>query len=133
MSATRDRSSGIAFSNTNVYHLYKKAKPAEKVKRQEKPSDSELLEALKKAASTHAALEQAQKVSKIIHPEDVANLDISKFSPYSLTPPLPQHEEQLPHLRSLHELKSNLVKLQELHSRLRFMLKELEDSVSKKK
>lgn len=117
MSATRDRSSGIAFSNTNVYLLYKKSKAANPM------------------APTAEALEKAQS-GKVIRAEELGNIQITKFNPQSIGSSMkianaaPVATD--PSVKSLEDLKSNLNKLQDLHSRLRFMLGELEDLVKKK-
>lgn len=118
MSATRDRSSGIAFSNTNVYLLYKKSKAANPM------------------APTAEALEKAQ-TSKVIRAEELGNMKITKFNPQSLGRVSMASEFKAEPVvanqaKSLEDLKSNLNKLQDLHSRLRFMLGELEDLVKKK-
>jgi hypothetical protein len=112
MSATRDKSSGIAFSNTNVYLLYKKAKHAQ----------------------VHL---NNHNNSKVLRVEDLVErgIKVTKFNPQSFKIEKKQELKQdvQPHSQTIEELKSNIEKLQDLHKRLRFMLSDLELILKTKK
>ncbi len=118
MSANRDKSQKIGFVYTNIYQIYKAAKNA---------PEAEVQAAGESLASTSES-------SRVIRAEDLTNFKITKFEPRALGKvesmtgaPLPKGENPFD------DLKNNLNRLQDLHSRLRFMLKELEDLVGKKK
>lgn len=113
--ATRDTSSKIGFSNTNVYVLYKKAKQEE---------------------SNQQAAAAAYQSGKIIRPEDSSPHKIEKFEPAQIaSAPAMHHDEHalFSQLESIDHLKKNMERLQELHSRIRIMLNDLEAVVATKK
>lgn len=101
--ANRDESQKIGFLYSNVYQIYKDIQT-------QSPSQSK----------------------KVWNAQDLENLGlkITKFTPPNLKKTKPVTPAQNP---AVEDLKSNLNRLQDLHSRLRFMLKELEDLVGKKK
>lgn len=119
--AHRDRSQQAGFVYTNIYELYKKAQSA-----------------------------SVNLNSRVLRAEDIGSLRIKKFSPPGLKPhqPIPaprpvpvpavdasssaRQPAPRPDPNPFDDLKTNLTRLQDLHSRLRFMLKELEDLVAKK-
>lgn len=71
-----------------------------------------------------AASSNSGSTSKIIRSEDLEaqkSRQVQEFHPQNLMESNP----------TITDLKSNIVKLQDLHSKLRFMLKELEDLVQK--
>lgn len=118
--ATRDRSVNIGYSQTNVYLLYKKAKAAQAA-----------------AAQTEAAGESATAGARIFRSEDLQNIRVTRLENRVLHAPAPaaaqSSEDHSSNLRSLDDLRKNLDKLTDMHSKLRFMLCELEDLVGKKK
>lgn len=120
--AIRDKSQKVGFVYTNIYQIYKKAKAA--------PDMAEL----KAAASLGVNMKSD---SRIIRAEDLGNFKITKFEPRALTEPqvaekVLEANDAKHGANPFDDLKSNLNRLQDLHSRLRFMLKELEDLVKKK-
>ena len=108
--AIRDKSQSVGFVYTNIYEIYKKAKAASNIS----PN------------------------SRVLRAEDLGDIKITKFQPRTLSRPAaePAPVGAAPKLPAsgnpFEDLKSNLNRLQDLHSRLRFMLKELEDLVKKK-
>lgn len=118
--ATKDKSAGVGFSNTNVYVLYKKAQAAAAVTGQP-------------IVPPHAP----STSTRVLHPEDLSKVQVTRFEPRNIAaaPSAPelQARELDRNVRSLDDLKANFKKLQDLHGRLRFMLEELESLVSKKK
>lgn len=109
--ATRDKSVGTGFSNTNVYVLYKKAQAAAAVTGQP-------------ITPPHAP----STSTRVLRPEDLSKVQVTRFEPRDIAA-----ASSAPSVRSLDDLKANFKKLQDLHGRLRFMLEELEALVSKKK
>jgi len=101
--ASRDRSQGIAFVYDNVLELYKKAKAGN------------LSEPVKiiKSSKVPAIYIKAFKPKEFIIPAKILDpsLNASSAGP------------------SFRDLKSNIENLRNLHSRLRFMLSELEEIV----
>ncbi|MBI2605195.1 MAG: hypothetical protein HYW49_03845 [Deltaproteobacteria bacterium] len=118
--ATKDKSVGVGFSNTNVYVLYKKAQAAAAVSGQP-------------ITPPHAP----STSTRVLRPEDLSKVQITRFEPRNIAAAASAPEFQARELdrgvRSLDDLKANFKKLQDLHGRLRFMLEELEALVSKKK
>lgn len=108
--AVRDQSQKVGFAYTNIYEIYKKAKHAE----------------------------VAVSSGKILKKEDLGEVKIAKFEPRRLNQnplnqPNPVSDLKNGTPNSFDDLKNNLNRLQDMHSKLRFMLKELEDLVAKKK
>ncbi|MEW6055975.1 MAG: hypothetical protein AB1540_05110 [Bdellovibrionota bacterium] len=110
--ANRDRSQNVGFVYTNIYELYKKSK--------------------EEAAPLTSN-------SRVLRAEELGNIKITKFQPRSLSqnqsaaPVSDSNSEQPKGANPFDDLKSNLNRLQDLHAKLRFMLKELEDLVNSKK
>lgn len=110
--AVRDKSQNVGFVYTNIYSIYKKAKAAE-------------------GAVTGTE-------SKVIRADELTELKITKFQPKTLGQPILEKQKPAaqataaPRQNPFDDLKANLNRLQDLHSRLRFMLHELEDLVNKK-
>lgn len=102
--ANRDSSQKIGFAYTNIYSLYKKAKQASP----EMPTNA-----------------------RVFRVDELANVKITKFEPRVLSKDTPVARE-VKGTNPFDDLKSNLNRLTELHSKLRFMLNELEDLVKKK-
>ena len=118
MSATRYNSQKIAFVYSNLYQIYRQGK--------ETAAQSPVL----KAQDLRADSVQAEA--------PVAAVKISPYSPMELIGKRVQKPEALKVAEGIQSasspspiegLKNNLKTLNDLHSRLRFMLKELEDLV----
>lgn len=109
--ANRDKSQNAGFVYTNIYQLYKKAQNAT-------PSIS--------------------SDSRVWRADAIGDIKISKFEPRTLAPARPvlataaAATAAAPNPNPFDDLKQNMAKLQDLHSKLRFMLRELEDLVGKK-
>lgn len=124
--ANRDKSQNVGFVYTNIYQLYKKAQNADA--------------AQVAAAGAASAATQLKSDSRVWRADDLSGIRITAFQPRTLerpAQPAPQARVAQPGERPVvgnpfDDLKQNLEKLQDLHSKLRFMLKELEDLVGKK-
>ncbi len=129
--ATRDKAVGVAFSKSNVYQLYRKAK-AENAQTSEQ-----------KTALNPNTLKPS---SRIIRAQDVDQAGVIKFKPTPLREIPFREESNLEiknevsyfsekdfELKSVEELQENFKKLQTMHAKLKFMLRELEDLVNRKK
>lgn len=106
--ATRDSSQKVGFVYTNIYQLYKKAKEANP----EMPSNA-----------------------RVFRADEVAGIKITKFEPRVLNKATPVANDAAREVKGTNpfdDLKANLNRLTELHSKLRFMLNELDDLVKKK-
>ena len=118
--ANRDKSQNVGFVYTNIYQIYKKAQNAGPAAQ----------------AATAAKITSDQRVWRA---EDLADIKVTKFEPRTLAAARPVLAPADLNARShvngnpFDDLKANLGKLQDLHSKLRFMLKELEDLVGDKK
>jgi hypothetical protein len=131
MSATRDKSQKTTFVYTNIYQLYKKGAPAA-------------------APSTPASLAAPLATGKVLKSGDLKDpaFKIESFRPAellakriaressepvaSLAPPVYVKKPAVlldSEAPAISSLKKNLQSLSDLHARLRFMLKELEDLV----
>lgn len=114
--ANRDQTQKVAFVYSNIYQLYKKAKT--------------------EAESNTAGLSSA----KVFRADEIPGVKVTSFQPAefkgatapSSASPAPANRIANP-INPFDDLKQNISKLQDLHSRLRFMLKELEDLVEKDK
>lgn len=140
MPAERDRSQKVGFVYSNIYELYKQSQVLAKAEK----------EALKKGGALKSN-------SRVLRLDDLGNIKVTKFEPKELQKDQPVAIAEVLRQNSalgvnakivLHhpdagtekkdeaafqELKSNIERLQDMHSKLRFMLKELEDLVGKKK
>ena len=117
MSATRDKSQKITFVFSNFYHLYKKGKDAAmSADLPEVPASERVL----KAGDARAELAKPLAVDLREHrPAEFIGKRVPK-------PPV------LPPSTAIVSLRENLKQLTDLHSRLRFMLNELEELVKEK-
>ncbi|MBI3555374.1 MAG: hypothetical protein HY074_03800 [Deltaproteobacteria bacterium] len=122
--ANRDKSQNVGFVYTNIYQIYKKAQNTAPA-----------------ASGANTAAATAQKITsdqRVWRAEDLADVKITKFEPRTLAAARPVLTEADANAKALHsgnpfdDLKANLTKLQDLHSKLRFMLSELEGLVGKK-
>lgn len=111
--AVRDKSQRVGFVYTNIYEIYKKAQ---------------------------AASGNLKSDSKVWRADELQGIKISKFEPRTLSAKAPAEAPSAPNFEraaadganAFDDLKQNIERLRNLHSRLRFMLKELEDLVEKK-
>lgn len=115
--AVRDKSQGVGFVYTNIYELYKKARLA-----------AEQDASASKEASTH----------KVFRPEEMgSDVKVTTFQPRALkvaesslrSVPAPSARPS----KAFDDLRGNINRLQDLHSKLRFMLHELEGLVEDRK
>ena len=110
MSATRDRTQKIAFLYTNLYQVYKQQQEESGAKSTDASSDPTLSSGIiLKAGSTQAAQVTA-----------FPGLKIKSFEPLK---PQKKSEKAV----AVESLKENLKQLNDIHSRLKFMLQELEE------
>lgn len=143
MSATRDKKQRVAFVYSNLYEIYKKGKPQSQndSKKEEKKSPG-LTQDVFKTQSGVLKVQSESRPSveiKAYHPanllqkrienqrrrealEAIASGRVSRKTP-EVAPT--QKDRATP----VESLKQNLEKLNDLHLRLKFMLKELEDLV----
>lgn len=111
--AIRDNSQKVGFVYTNIYQLYKKAKQAEP---------------------------QAPSNARVFRADEIEGIKVTKFEPRVFSKPAvnPETTQSAPAAREVKgtnpfdDLKANLDRLTDLHSKLRFMLNELDDLVKKK-
>ncbi len=117
--AARDHSQGIGFVYTNLYELYKKSQAAQALQKEDVKSTK----------------------YNVFRPEDLGQVKVTKFHPLHLnsvqaaTPGVTKVFTKATQttVSSFEDLKTNLNRLVDLHSKLQFMLKELEGLVGKKK
>ena len=123
MSATRDKSQKIAFVYSNLYQVYRKGKEAAET------AGASVLktEDLNQVSTSVTAFSPMELIGKRVErPEVIASplAAAPKLVVADATKSAPEYAN-----RALDSLKENLKSLNDLHSRLRFMLKELEDLV----
>ncbi|HUP58544.1 MAG TPA: hypothetical protein VM598_13890 [Bdellovibrionota bacterium] len=134
MSATRDKSQKITFVFSNFYHLYKKgvdaAKSAElpEVPAREVPASERVL----KAGDANAELAKPFAVNRLNAQADPAAAGVREHRPAEFIGKRIAKPPVLPPSTAIVSLRENLKSLTDLHSRLRFMLQELEDLVKDK-
>ena len=135
MSATQDKSQKIAFVYSNLYHLYKKGKEAAKAATSVgKPGSGAVLKAEDLKAASFGVPSSTPKVGAFV-PVSLLNSRRPAVEPMAtpVVPPLVQTSTHAPISaapnEAIRELKNNLKSLNELHSKLRFMLQELEEIV----
>ncbi len=109
MPASRDQTQKVAFVYSNLYQIYKKGKSAAVL--------SETSGALGVIAPKIESYKPVEFLSKRVDPTPASGFEPIKTAP-AQTPPQP-----------LEGLRKNLESLNELHSRLKFMIQELEDLV----
>jgi len=110
MSASQDKTQKVTFVYSNLYQLYKKG--------QEQPT---------------GPVPVIRKASKILKADNLRqSAAVREFAPAEFIGkrvPKPEVVLRAEDNQALESLKKNLNDLNDLHSRLRFMLKELEDLV----
>ena len=131
MSAYLDRSQGFTFVFSNIYDLYKKAKDAK--------LDDPFLAEIKPEIKKELKKEDFGRVIKNNDPR----FQVKAFSPEKLNSerpfPVPmgvreaEEKAMRQNAKSLHDLQKNLGELKDAHSKLHFLLKELEELSDKKK
>ena len=109
MSATRDKNQKFTFLYSNLYQIYKKDK-----ERETPPAPPDF------SFQTHSRVLKAEDLHKVV-----------EFKPMELLRPKTQSTVPVPSPVSdpVQNLKKNLQDLSELHSRLKFMLQELEELI----
>ena len=115
MSATQDKTQKVTFVYSNLYQLYRKGQDAPAQQAQAVPAVHRV------APSPILKVDQLQTSGAV-----------REFTPAEFIGkrvPNPEVVLRAEDNRALEGLKKNLSDLNELHSRLRFMLKELEDLV----
>jgi hypothetical protein len=136
MSATRDQGQKIAFVYSNLYKLYQKGKTAA----QDAPAPQDSAQFEVQAEAPVAVMQKPLATSSnIIKADDLHNPEkpAAKISNYNPTEFIGKRVVARPAVISkagapreaISSLKDNLKSLNDLHSRLRFMLQELEDLV----
>ena len=120
MSATQDKNQKATFVYSNLYHLYKKGKDAAQA------SDPA---AILKTEVPQSSTVSSRNVLKVgdLHQEARASVKVQEFKPTSLIGKRVIRPEMPSSNPAITSLKDNLKALNDLHSRLRFMLTELED------
>ena len=130
MSATRDKTQKTAFVYSNLYQLYRKGKEAAQ-------TSSVLTTAASEERKSYFQLPGSMPSEKnVLKSADLSAQTAPKVNPY--TPPSfitkrvvqkPEALQQASPVQSaaIQSLKDNLKTLGDLHSRLKFMLEELED------
>lgn len=139
MSATHDSSQKVTFVYTNLYQLFKKEQEELKdLKTLQEPAAPEAQAApVPPVASTPLGLTRGV----ILKSEDIREkkIQVSAYTPVELmgkrTIPKPAvlSKPQLEQNQAVQSLRKNLGNLQDLHSRLKFMLTELDELVKTKK
>lgn len=119
MSATRDKSQKVTFVYSNLYQIYKKGQEAAS-KHVLKSQD------LNEAAKNLVAETAPQAVIRPYTPAELIGKRIQKPAVISSQA---NAAHSIGQKSALDGLKNNLKTLNQLHSRLRFMLQELEDLV----
>jgi hypothetical protein len=140
MSATRDSSQKIAFVYSNLYSLYQKGKTA--AQEAELPVDQAQAPVSAEAVAIRKPLAQSSHVIKAddLNKPEKSSVKLSSYSPTEFigkrvarpaSIPPKAAAPHAPHApkEAITSLKDNLKALNDLHSRLRFMLQELEDLV----
>jgi hypothetical protein len=141
MSATRDQSQKVSFVYSNLYQIYQKGK-AEAIAA-EVPNSGAVIKAAEVSAQLPAESPKPLAVnprSHILKTDDLRNqassVKVAEYNPTAfigkrvarpaVLPPAAQQPTA-----AITSLKENLKSLNDLHSRLRFMLQELEELVKK--
>lgn len=104
--ALRDSSQKVTFIYTDLYKVYKKAKDASPI---------------------------TSESARVFRADEAEALNAENYQPPRLaTVTIENGNTMVPRSSAFEDLRANINKLNDLHSKLRFMLKELEDLVSKK-
>ena len=135
MSATRDQNQKVTFVYSNLYTIYQKGKTAAHSAVIPAADVVESSEAAPLAVKASLSKSQILKMDDLHKPEvQVSTYNPAAFigkrvaRPASLAKSLPPAQQPT---AAVNSLKENLKSLNDLHSRLRFMLQELEELVKK--
>ncbi len=139
MSATRDQGQKIAFVYSNLYKLYQKGKteateanvnaPQEEAKTETHAEMVAPVAVIQKPLATSSNVLKADDLHKAEKPAaKVSNYNPTEFIGKRVARPAAIAKSNAPR-EAISSLKDNLKSLNDLHSRLRFMLQELEDLV----
>lgn len=140
MSATRDKNQKVGFVYSNLYQLYKKGvEEAKNAPETASPAPGAPVGLTRgrvlKAQEAHAAADPAQITpfrptellgKRIEAAQALTQASLAQSAPLYVKTP---QSVRIPENAAIQSLKQNLEKLNDLHSRLRFMLQELEDLV----
>jgi hypothetical protein len=121
MSATRDKTQKFTFVYSNLYQIYKKGKDAAQSAEIPQPG---LVTARVLKAENAAAVSVSPNVAPQISEYRPAELLAKRITVVQKPSILTESKNE-----TIESLKDNLKSLNDLHSRLRMMLKELEDLV----
>lgn len=134
MSATRDKTQKVAFVYSNLYQIYRKGSDAASTPPEAAPAAPEAQAVPKPPGSGKVikaedlnAQTTAVRVEKFEAPELLGKRIVQKPA---VLKDIAQASQVAPEQNeAIESLKDNLKQLNDLHARLRFMLKELEDLV----
>jgi hypothetical protein len=141
MSATRDQSQKVAFVYSNLYQIYQKGKNAAQsadissVSPAVIPAD-QASSLVSESAPVVVSKSQILKADDLHKPE-FSSVKIAEYNPAAFIGKRVARPQSLPPVQNaqptaaVSSLKENLKALNDLHSRLRFMLQELEELVKK--
>ena len=132
MSATQDKSQKITFVYSNLYHLYRKGHEAAKKAEVPVPPPAAVSGKVLKTHDLGNPIFAAAARVNSYNPAELIGKRLNR--PNVLGPSAPsvaaaQAQTRKIQNSALSSLKDNLKNLNDLHSRLRFMLQELEDLV----
>lgn len=149
MSATRDESQKVSFVYSNLYQIYRKGKAeaiAAEVPNSDAPKSGAPSNAVIKAAEVSAQLPAESQAPLVVNPRShilktddlrnqVSSVKVAEYNPTTFIGKRIARPAILPPAQqptaAITSLKENLKSLNDLHSRLRFMLQELEELVKK--
>jgi hypothetical protein len=139
MSATRDQSQKVSFVYSNLYSIYQKGKAEAIVAKVPSAFNSGAVIKSAEVASQLDAPLAVNPRSHILKTDDLRNqassVKVAEYNPTAFIGKRVARPAVLPPAQqstaAISSLKENLKSLNDLHSRLRFMLQELEELVKK--
>jgi hypothetical protein len=144
MSATRDQSQKVSFVYSNLYQIYQKGK-AEAIKA-DVPNSGAVIKAADVPSMSNGQLPAESPIPFAVNPRShilktddlrnqVSSVKVAEYNPTAFIGKRVARPAVLPPAQqptaAITSLKENLKSLNDLHSRLRFMLQELEELVKK--
>ena len=133
MSASRDKSQKVAFVYSNLYQMFKKGEAEAKVeaKVEAQAAEPAVNPGLTTAIETPVARSSGILKAGDLHSNSFAAIRVNQYNPTEFIAKRVARPASLPPRdnAAVDSLKKNLDQLNDLHSRLRFMLQELEDLV----
>ena len=128
MSATRDTSQKATFVYSNLYKLYKQAKAAPQSGAVLKTHDLKSMDpvAIQPFRPTELLKTRLEQEAKVPHSEELARVRPIPAAVKRVLSPTERTSAV-----AVDSLKKNLSELNELHERLKFMLKEIEELTKK--